>query len=559
MCERFVGIFSARRLFELLTKLNCNTSNQMVSEKIITLALFFAVAVVGQMPVLKGSLPVNKHFMLINYATIKLILLLLQLTASHLELNLTALKIPGPLSPNSMQSDEMIIYLTDYPSEARILTPIPTGGYNLTRFANSTQASDSDLATFGRWAAICYDDSHTSFPTDLIIFRYEENGTFNSIHRESVSGFHFSFVRFMSDGSLVGFYSNQFSSINATLYRYQFVDSSWSLVDTFSFSEKLKFGSGYIQFTGTQDNARQSKSIFHFTDTHLIASDFSQIHIYERDLNQTFSWTLKASFGQHTSLITDISWNGNDSILVGDSSKLYMYVKDETDTWILTPPTTETDIGVSGGLGYTIVSYDKDTFLANIPVANRLQSDTGRIAVIKRRQNVWSIVGLISGSVPQYYFAEAMVVTDNKLLFDGTWIIQSLPRCALDPLDYSCLDRVSMDTCDFGQFDLSLVCHTTQSDCAATDSMAIQELVVVNNTIQVGYAIHRTFAEPLLKSVTIDCLKQQSIPNGAPIAVNAPISIVSPVNAPRGKVTSSTNTLKISIILALYLVIFVLG
>ncbi len=271
-------------------------------------------------------------------------------------------------------------------------------------------------------------------------------------------------------------------------------------------------------------------------DSHLIATDYAQIYIYERLQNKSFSWALISTFGQHTSAISDISWNGDDSILVGDNNSLYMYVKDEIDTWNIIPPTTESDIGITGGLGYTIISYDKDTFLASIPVA-QADNMTGRVAVIKRRQNTWSVVGLISGSLKLGYFAEAIVVTNQSLLFDGPWMIQSIPRCAIDPLDYECVERVSLDSCDFGQFELSLICNTTQQDCASTDTMQIRGLVVKNNTMHVDFEIHRTTAESLVKSVTIDCFKQTDITVPAsqsqpqPVT-DSPLSVASPQSAP---------------------------
>ncbi len=98
----------------------------------------------------------------------------------------------------------------------------------------------------------------------------------------------------------------------------------------------------------------------------------------------------------------------------------------------------------------------------------------GKSRAGEKNQGTWSIVGIIAGSVNQKFFGEAIFVTNQTILLDGSRVIQAIPLRIFEPV-YECATNITWDACDYGTFDQSLACTTTQQDCIAVDGTVVHE------------------------------------------------------------------------------------
>ncbi len=444
------------------------------------------------------------------------------------------------------------------PGQILVLKQNQTGGFD--SFATFNLSSSfilyySDVDTNGIWVATSYFDNSGRDLSALIIFKVEDDGSISNVQQPNITGITIEFIRFLSDGSLVGFNSYTTATKPAKIFHFALVNSQWTLIGNFTFNENLRFGAA--------SDLSQWKSLFHLTDTTLIAFNFvtsttGMINVYERSSDWT--WTLSTSFNCSLYLyhMHSLAWNGNDTIFSSVSHFLDSYINASNGAWNLLTRTNDSYVGLTSGVfGYDILPIGQDTVLVSAPGFDQKSNKTGRVAVLQRRQGTWSVVGLISGSINQYYVGTTMRLTDRSVFFDGDKVVHSVPRCLFEPLNYTCSQYALVDSCNMNDFDANQVCTTTQSDCAAMITTVVHNYSnVSSDTVQVDFEIQRFAAESVLQSVTISCSSSNPSTNpNQPQAANAPSSTATPPN--NNGLTSAGEIYRPSTLLSLCLAILV--
>ncbi len=342
----------------------------------------------------------------------------------------------------------------------------------------------------------------------------EDDGSVSHVQQQNYSAT-FEFVRFMPDGSLYALcsYDDYPKQRTPTIYRFELVNSNWTITDRFVFNEQISFA--------TRTTTEPYKPAFQLNSTHILVAHHSDslIYIYEKAANGSFVWELKTSISAPGYSPSSLTWNGEDTIVMTSFTTLAVIVKLDNGNW-----TTFASQGFNDYIGLSTLCVDKDTFISSLNLLTQNNGAPGAVYIIKRLQGVWTLAGKITGSLNQRFFGNGIVATNSSLVFDGNIAMHSLPRCTFDPIDWDCPDRVKLDSCAVGQFDAKIVCKSNQPTCDSMVTTEIKNLVLNENSVEIAYALHRFGADPVSHSVTIDCSKDTTSPD-QPSTVNSPLSV----------------------------------
>ncbi len=421
---------------------------------------------------------------------------------------------------------------------------------------NSFYPGYTDVATNGEWISMVYNIGPT-FGTNFMLFRVSDDGTISDMQNPDRQGFNFFFARFLSDGSVIAISSNANQISVPRLLTFKLVNDTWTLVDVSLLSANILTAGAYC----CDRQVPYTLPIFALTDTQFIATDNAYIYIYTRLVNG--SWTLDTKFPARSGKTTSIGWNGSDAILTGmaKSDQFVLYQKTSNGTWDGSVVVTSADVGYTGttSFGISTLAVNTDTFLVLAPNAQDAASDIGgRILMLQRFEGQWYLAGQLLVQFPNAYneFSQFnLAANDRHVLFPNNTGVYSLPLCMFEPLKYQCQSQISLDTCNFGDFEAGLACNSTQTDCGARVSTMVNRLNFENNQVTIDFSLNRFGAMPQSQSVSIQCKELSSgTPGSSPSS--AP-NFIPVANTPgRGQVTSTAQYN--SNMITLYFVVIIL-
>lgn len=396
------------------------------------------------------------------------------------------------------------------------------------------------MATNGEWISLVYNAGPT-LGTNFMLFRVSEDGTISDMQHPDRQGFNFFFARFLSDGTVIAISSNANQISVPRLLTFKLVNGTWTLVD-------ISILDGNILTAGNYCCDRQvpyTLPIFALTDTHFIATDNTYMYIYTRLVNG--SWTLDSKFQARGGKTTSISWNGVDAILTGmaENDQFVLYQKSSNGIWDGSVVVKSADVGYTGttNFGISTLAVNTDTFLVLAPNAQDAASDIGgRILMLQRFGGQWYLAGqLLAQFTPDAFNSFSkfnIVANDRHVLFPNNTGVYSLPLCMFEPLQYQCQSQISLDTCNFGDFEAGLACNSTQTDCGAHVNTIVNRLNFGNNQVTIDFSLNRFGAMPLSQSVSIQCKELSSVtPSSSP--TSAP-NFIPVANSPGGGQVTST-------------------